>query len=154
MKRLILAIAVLTTNVDASRHQPAAIEKVAVTVKPLLCAGLCPAFDLVVSEDGHLERHVESLGRPVRRSRISAQQYSAFTQALVPARAADKAMMPCAATDSREYDLQWSGTAAAFHSRFCSGDGLAVEAVKRALRILRVDVSDGYLLDEMDGPRS
>jgi hypothetical protein len=152
MKRLLLALALIASGANASRHRSVAMEKVTVTSKPLLCAGFCPGFELIVSANGQLERHVESSRQPVRLSHISSRQYAAFIQALAPVRAAAKAVSLCVKTDSSQYDLQWSGGASPAHLRFCSGDSSAVEATRQALRVLGVALDDGYFVDEVDSP--
>jgi hypothetical protein len=151
MKRLLLAVAVMASSANASRHPPVAIEKVRVTVTPLLCAGLCPGFDLAVSSDGRLRRHVMSSRRAIRRSQISARQYAAFRQALGLIRPASVGLLPCPKTAARQYELEWSGRASAGHMRVCSNDSRAVEATMRALLALHVD-SNGFLPDEPDSP--
>ncbi len=163
MTRLLLAFVMMALCGSASAGQTPVAEKITVAIKPLICAGMCPSFDLIVSSNGLLERHLCCSRHPagnIRRSYISSQQFVAFEHTLAAIRPmASGPSVSCNGNGFKsgsplpvEYDLHWFDAAGEVRLHTCLGDAPSVAVTDRALLILRVNAHDGYFIDEADSP--
>lgn len=163
IKRLCL-LAATTSLIYAAPASSGEADRIVYRVRTIgiVCAGICPHFELSVGRDGSVverflgitdERTVEGT-RERRAFHVSRRRADVFFAALASLRPSGRRRFdkPCdaqyATNDSvvhglSEYEIRWQGGGSPGYMEACFDDAPIRAAIERALRVIGIDPSTG-----------